>query len=214
MIKAISFDLDGTLADEKFDSLIWNEELPKAYAKKKNLTFERAKEKIFATFYTAEWFEKLSWDKWTDLEYWCNRFQVGDWKEIVQRLRNEVLVFEDVFPVLEQLKKNYKLIIVSNANEKFLNVKLEIEGLKKYFDHIYSAPSQFKLRKSKPVFKLILKELHLKPQEVVHVGDDHDGDYLVPRELGMRAFHLLRGRKRKGEFEINSLKELLKKLDG
>ena len=32
MIKYISFDLDGTLIDEKIDSLFWDYEIPKLYA--------------------------------------------------------------------------------------------------------------------------------------------------------------------------------------
>jgi putative hydrolase of the HAD superfamily len=46
------------------------------------------------------------------------------------------------------------------------------------------------------------------PQEIVHVGDHYDFDYLVPRRLGMQAFYLDRSGERVGEFVLHNLKDL------
>jgi len=208
MIKTISFDLDGTLADEKFDDMIWWQEIPRMYAEKHKISFKDAQDKIFAAYYRAEWIDKIKWYQWTDIEYWMKTHQLGDWKELITRFKSRIGVFDDVVSTLKQLRKKYRLLIISNANQKFLEVKLDALGLKKHFDYIFSAPSHFGIRKSKPVFKKILTELKLKPHELVHVGDDHDGDYLTPQELGIHSFHLLRGRKRKGKHELTSLRQL------
>ncbi len=211
MIKAISFDLDGTLSDEAFDRAVWHEEIPRLYAEKQKISIERAKEKVYSIYYIALDIEKEK--KWTDIEYWMNKLELGDWKPLVERLKNKVFVYDDVYKTLEELSKKYPLIIVSNANEKFLHVKLDAQKLKEYFKHIFSAPSHFGIpRKNKAVYLEILKKLKLKPEEVVHVGDDHELDYAVPTEIGMHAFHLLRGRKREGKHEITSLHELPQKI--
>jgi len=211
MIKAVSFDLDGTLADDTFDRLIWHEEIPRLYAEKNRIGLERAKEKVFATYYIALDIERQK--EWTDIGYWMGRFGLGEWKLLVKRLKNKIFVYDDVYPVLKELSRKYPLIIVSNASSKFLNVKLEAQKLKGYFKHIFSSPSHFGIqRKNKEVYNAILKQLKLKPSEVVHVGDDHELDYNVPTELGMHAFHLLRGRKRTGKHEITSLSELPEKI--
>ncbi|MBW2970466.1 HAD family hydrolase [Candidatus Woesearchaeota archaeon] len=212
MIKAISFDLDGTLASDSFDRAVWHEELPRLYAKKHNLTLEQAKEKVYSTYYVALDIEKEK--RWTDISYWMDRLELGDWKPLVERLKNKVFVYDDVYDVLDELHKKYRLIIISNAEEKFLNIKLEAEKLKKYFDCIFSAPSHFGIaRKNKAAFLEIIKKLKLKPEEIVHVGDDHELDYLVPSELSMHAFHLIRGSKRKGK-HISTLHELPEKIKG
>ena len=212
MIKAISFDLDGTLADERFDDLIWREEIPILYAKKYKLSIERAKEKVFSTYYVAYYIEKEP--RWRDIEYWINRFKLGDWKKVVDGLKDQIFIYSDVIPTLKQLKEKYKLLVISGADEKFLKLKIDTLSLKPYLDHIYSGPTHFGvLGKGVRVYAGILKELKLKPTEVVHIGDNHEQDYLVPRTIGMHAFHLMRGKKRKGKYEISTLREVAEKIE-
>ena len=211
MIKAISFDLDGTLVDEKFDTLIWDEEIPRLYAEKHHVDLERAKDKVYADYYRALYKEKET--RWKDIEYWMERLKLGDWKQLVERFKHAVLVYPDVIPMLTELKKHYTLIVVSGADEKFLNVKMDAVRLKRYFDHIFSAPSHFHVaEKSAKMFLAILQKLKLNPEELVHVGDLHEHDYLVPQQIGIHAFHILRGRKRAGEHELTSLTELPEKI--
>lgn len=211
MIKIVSFDLDGTLADEKFDDFIWWQDIPKMYSEKHKIPFQDAQDKVMAEYYRAQWVHKLKWDQWTDIEYWMKHFKLGDWKELLERAKHHVGIFDDVEDTLKTLHKKYKLMVVSNANQKFLELKLTALGLKKYFDHIFSCPSHFGIRKSKPVFQKIIEELKLKPEQIVHVGDDHDGDYLTPKELSIHSFHIIRDINRKGN-HIQTLKELPEKI--
>ena len=211
MIKAISFDLDGTLADTTFDYLIWDEEIPRMYAEKHKLTLEQAKEKVYADYYKALYIEKE--ERWKDIAYWMERLKLGDWTELLERMEKEIKVYPDVMPALKAFQNKYLLIVVSGADKKFLDLKMKATGLKQFFKHAYSAPSNFRTaKKNVKMFLEILKEIELKPEELMHVGDDHNEDYLIPNTRGIHAFHLLRGRKRQGAHEITSLTELPEKI--
>ena len=50
MIRVISFDVEGTLVTYDYSKTIWDKEIPRLYAKRKGLTFEKA-EKIVRTEY-------------------------------------------------------------------------------------------------------------------------------------------------------------------
>ncbi len=66
--------------------------------------------------------------------------------------------------------------------------------------------------KDKMVYRKLLKVLKIKPEQMVHVGDDLEFDYEAPRLLGIKSFFLDRSGKQEGEFVIHSLKELEEKL--
>ena len=71
MIKLISFDLDDTLSDSTFDNLIWYTEIPKAFAKERNVSFDEAYKTV-----TEEY--KNLWGKskgnWRDAGFWLKHF--------------------------------------------------------------------------------------------------------------------------------------------
>ena len=206
-IKYISFDLDDTLASENYDKTIWNKEIPKLYAKKHKISLEEAKTKVYAEYYQALYIEKIK--TWTDIQYWFERFGLDDWKKLLEDMGENIFVFEDTIETLDFLSKDYKIIIVSNAEEKFLNIKIKAEGLSKYIIKTYSAPCDFQIsKKNKKMFKNILEELEISEKEIIHIGDDKQLDYEIPRELGIRTFLIDRTKKEKGENILHSLTEL------
>jgi putative hydrolase of the HAD superfamily len=54
--------------------------------------------------------------------------------------------------------------------------------------------------------------LGVTPEEIIHVGDHYEFDYLVPRSLGIRAFFLDRSGQRNGDSVLWSLEDLEKGL--
>lgn len=209
MIRYISFDLDGTLADEKFDKLIWHEEVPKLYADKHRISIEQAKKTVYSEYYRALDIERVK--KWTSISYWFRRLGLTNWRKLLKDMKKEIFVYGDTVEVLEYLSKKYKLIIISSSERKFFELKLEAEGIKKYFNYIFSAPNHFGItRKNREVYKAVLTRLRIKPKEMVHVGDDYHLDYLVPKELGIQCYHLVRNKRTKGKNTIHSLLDLKK----
>lgn len=206
MVKIISFDLDGTLATEDFDDVLWNTEIPMLYSRTHNVSLESAKKHVFSEYYKALYIEKVK--DWTNLNYWSERLQL-DVSLIYEDMKKKVSVYEEVISVLEYLKEKYDLIVVTNASEEFMNIKLEIEDLKKYFTHTFSAPKISETEK-KDVFtyKKIIDLLGITAEEIIHVGDNAFFDKQVPESIGIKSYLL----DRQGLGDIKSLEELKKLL--
>ena len=208
MITHVSFDLDGTLVDEKFDKIIWHEEIPKLFAEKNKIDIETATNMVFAEYYRGAFIDNV--DCWTDISYWFRRLGLDGWSTLMANMKKHILVYDDTLRTLEQLShKKFKLIIISNAEKKFLDMKLEAEGLKKHFSSVFSAQSTFGVRKkNKEVFMKVLEKLKIEPENMIHVGNNRYLDLEVPSSVGIKSFLLDRTGKRKGENVIHSLDEL------
>lgn len=185
-IKVISFDLDGCLADNAFDELVWRTEIPKIYAKENNMNFEQAFAEV-----TAEY--KRLWGKvegWRDVEFWFKHFKFKtSWKETIDELKHHIKKYGDVLPVLQELKKHYKIIIVSHADRKFLDLKMAMSNITPYIDYSFSTISDFnEYKKNEYVFKQVCQKIGVGFGELVHIGDSLEYDYNVPKSIGIRSY--------------------------
>jgi putative hydrolase of the HAD superfamily len=106
----------------------------------------------------------------------------------------------EVFNVLEKLQPRYPLAVISNFDGR-LRFILRHLGISEFFAHIFVS-SEIGADKPDPeIFRRALKLIDLKPNEVVHVGDDSERDWKAAAEAGLRIFRLDR--------ETNSLRDLL-----
>lgn len=209
MIRFVSFDLDGTLADDAFDKLVWNEKIPQLYAQKNSLTLENAKRDVYAEYYKALYVENVHC--WTDISYWFDRLELENWQGLIEEMKQDVFIFPDALETLDYLKAKYQLVVLSNSEEKFLKFKIEAENIGGYFSHIISAPSRFNLTKNHSrVYQKMLKVLGASADELVHVGDDYEMDYLSAQQAGIQAYHLKRGTQKESDNHITKLTDLKK----
>jgi len=211
MKKIISFDMDGTLFDKNFDDLLWFTEMPKLYSKKHKISFEGARRKCLEEYDKESKFST----RWYDIKHWLSHFQLDHpWEKIVGDLKHTVNIYDDAIPALKSLGKKYRLVLLSTATRDFINLKMGVENISKYFCKIYSTTTDLGASgKSKMVYRKLMSVLNVKPEQLVHVGDDEDFDFKIPRKMGITAYLLDRKRKgKKGEFVVHSLKELEEKL--
>ena len=213
MIKVISFDFDGTLVNTGLADSFWMEGLPNIYAVEKYISFKKAKELL------VEEYNKIGKDRieWYDPDYWFDRFGIKyNWKRLMNSYRDRIKKYDDATPILESLKKDYDLIILSNARREFIDLQLDTTGLERFFKRTFSSVSDFNMvKKNAEVYHRICDILEVKLSEIVHVGDDLIFDYEVPKSIGIKAFYL--DRRSSGRVDNNTihslyeLKELINK---
>lgn len=208
MIKIISFDADGTLVDRRFMDLFWNRGIPALYARKHNMSFEAAKAKV-ESLYSSVGEGDI---RWYMPEYWFTLLGLEErFEDVLRRFEDELNVYPEARDVLEGLRENYELIVISNAPREILDFELKRVG--DYFTKSFSSTTDFKkVRKTAEVYREILEKLGVRGDEIVHVGDHWDFDYLAPREAGIRTYYLDRYGGKKGEDVVGDLKEFQKKV--
>jgi len=201
-IKVVSFDVEGTLTTHRFSDLIWEEAIPRLYSDKVGSSLEEAKSHVMREY------EKFGEGRieWYDIKYWFNHFGLAGYEKLLAHYKREISYYPDVEPVLEKLIKNYTLVISSNSSREFL--ELELERVKNYFHHIFSAPSDFKQTKNASDFYLkVCSNLEIASSEMAHVGDHLVFDFVIPRRVNVKAFYLDRKSERQNEFVVKDLKE-------
>ncbi|MEA2053440.1 MAG: HAD family hydrolase [Euryarchaeota archaeon] len=211
-IKVFSFDVDGTLVSQEFADCVWLRGIPEAYAAKHALSFEHAFE-----------FVKREYDnigenriEWYNIRFWLRKFNLKiPYEKLFEKYEAEVKIYTEVESVLKVLKEaGYVLVVNSNAATEFIN--FQIQPIRKYFTHVFSATSDFgELKKSNGHYAQVCEILDVKPQEVVHTGDHFVFDFLNPRRIGITAYYLDRSRDAmpddngNDEFLISDLNALL-----
>ncbi len=210
MIKFISFDMDGTLIDSEFTDWVWGHGIPTLYAEKAGLPFEEAKA------YVETEYRKVGEGaiEWYDIKYWFQFFQLdSSWRVLMERYVDKINVYPDVSHTLNRLKDQFTLILTSNAGREFIDVEMKATGIWRYFNRIFSATSDFlEVKKTARLYQRICKILRTEPQEIVHVGDHYEFDYLIPRTMGIHAFYLDRSAQQRGDDILWDLRDLEKKL--
>jgi putative hydrolase of the HAD superfamily len=211
-MKIVSFDVDGTLVEHGFVDLVWNEGIPRLYAKKEGISFKEA-QGLVRKKYDEIGEEDL---RWYLPDYWFRELGLdGSPIDLIRQYQSEVKVFPDALDVLENLSQRFELIATSNASREFLDVSLA--GLSDYLDYIFSSTTDFGLvRKDPRFYREICDILDVRPEEIAHVGDHIKFDYQVPRELGINAFFLDRGRENLGPEDrhvVRDLKEFETKIE-
>lgn len=206
MIKIISFDIDKTLITGDFDKNVWMQDLPKFYAEQNNISFEEAKEFVYNKYQ-----EHKGNNKWTSLPFWFEMFGLKNWKKLLSQNLDKIQLNEGALEVLEELHKKYKLIIITQNPKEFFDEKLK--NIHHYFDKVFSSTYHYnQLNKDTKVYEDIVKQLGVKSEEILHVGDDVKFDYQVPSSIGIKTVLIDEKNKFSELNTISNLNELLNKI--
>lgn len=202
-VKVVSFDVDGTLVTPDFSYAVWFEGIPALYSRRHNVSLDEARELA-----DKEYREIGEWRiEWYDIKYWFERFGLGNYyQKVLDDYRHRVTCYPEVPQALSALGRDYKLIVISSSTREFLPYLLsEIEG---HFDKVFSTVSDFSQVKTPEFYLEICRKLGIAPDEMAHVGDLWDVDYVAPRKAGIRAFHLDRKKARTDGRSLTSLSDL------
>lgn len=218
MKKIISFDLDGTLVHGKYGDLVWNEGIPREYARKHSISFDTARAMIRKEYEAVGDSDVV----WYDIGLWLAKFGLEvDAAELLDRYDDHIELLPHVRDVLDSLARRYTLVVASNAARMFVEKEMEVTGIGAYFSHVVSASTDYgMLKKEGSFFLRLLNVLGASPEEAVHVGDHAVFDYDVPSGLGIESYHVAYppspynsgARERSGERVIQDLRGLLDRL--
>lgn len=127
-------------------------------------------------------------------------------------------IHNDVLETLPQLKKAYKLGIVSNFMVmNGIEEMLELHQIKDLFDFIVTSVAEGWKKPHHAIYEMALKKAGTDAKEVIFVGDDYINDYMTPKELGMSTVLLDRYNKHPDIQDrvasFYELKDMLDKID-
>jgi uncharacterized cofD-like protein/HAD superfamily hydrolase (TIGR01549 family) len=103
---------------------------------------------------------------------------------------DELIIYPETKEVLDKLKNKYKLVLISQGAYDSQEKRIDVLGIRNYFDYIY-LPETGKKRDS---FNIVLNELNFHPEEILVVGDRIDSEIKIGKELGMKTCRVMRGK--------------------
>lgn len=217
-IKAILFDLDNTLIDFVRMKRLSCEAAIEAMI---NAGLKISKEQGMKLLFDL--YDKKGWEYQKIFQVFL-KYLTGkvDYRIMVpgviayKKVKEGLLIpYPGVIQTLQELRKKYKLGILSDAPKIQVWVRLFSMGIQDHFDIILSFDDTKvkKLHSDKP-FLIAAKKLNLKPEEIVMIGDSIKIDLNRAKKLKMKTVFAKYGefKKERGKPDhvINDITELLK----
>jgi len=133
-IETVLLDMDGTLLDLHFDTHFWQDLVPERYALSRGLDIITAKQLLTHRFKQSE-----GTLDWYCIDYWTKQLDLD-----IALLKEEVAELITLKPHAEEFltklrKLNKRVILVTNAHQKSLALKLKKTRLDAYLDAIICA---------------------------------------------------------------------------
>ena len=178
-ICTVLMDLDGTLLDLYFDNHFWQELIPLRYAQQNRLDLESAKALLQPRFKAME--GKI---EWYCLDFWSIELDLD-----VERLKLETSHLISIFPHTENFltavrKAGKRLVLLTNAHPKALEIKLGKTQLGRFFDSIISS-HELSMPKEDKYFWPSFNRLELFDCNTTLMVDDSLSALRAAREYGI-----------------------------
>jgi putative hydrolase of the HAD superfamily len=179
-IDSVFLDMDGTLLDLHFDNHFWLQYVPERYAQARGLALEAARDELYRRYRdvegTLDWYCVDHWSRELGLD-------IALLKEEVDHL---IAVHPHVVSFLEALRRAGKSrVLVTNAHQKAISLKMERTCLAGHFDQIVCA-HELGVPKEHPEFwHRFHAALPFDPERTLFV-DDSPGVLAVARDYGIR----------------------------
>jgi len=209
-IDRVLLDMDGTLLDLYFDNHFWLEYVPGRYAEVHGLSFEEAQTELLGRYKRAE--GSL---EWYCVDHWSHKLGL-DIALLKQEVDHLIAVHPHVLEFLDRLREQgIRRVLVTNAHQKSLALKLERTRLGDHLDRVICA-HDIGLAKENPGFWDKVRAIEpFDPARTLFVDDNKEvlaaaRDYGIRWVIGVRKPDTRAPAKEMGDFQaIDDFSELL-----
>ena len=130
-ISTLFLDMDGTLLDLRFDNHFWLEHVPLRYSEKHGHSVDQAKQELYGRYRSME-----GTLQWYCVDYWSEELGL-DIAALKEELVHLISIHPHVVDFLGSTRTMGKrIVLLTNAHVKSVDVKLARTGLGQYFDRI------------------------------------------------------------------------------
>lgn len=178
-IDTVLLDMDGTLLDLNFDNHFWKEFVPQKYAELHSLSLVETKDYLVPVFKSME-----GKREWYCLDYWSEALEL-DIIGLKQEVAELISVLPHVVEFLDALKSSPKqVMLVTNAHQDTLGLKMEKTRLSHFFDRIICS-HDFGMAKEQDGFWQALQAKHVFDKQSTLLVDDSLPVLHSAREFGL-----------------------------
>ena len=200
-IKVLSFDLDDTLwpclpTILKAEQALyrWLSDHVPDVTQKYSMQQLREKRRVLLDA-TPELSHNLTKLRLHSFERLADEFGIrNDWIEsafdIFYEARQDVTLFDDVQPVLDNLCNSYSLVSLTNGNANTIKT-----GVDHWFDFSLNSEMIGKMKSEPDIYQQVQKLTNVQACQMVHIGDDPVNDISGAKLAGALAIRLNRDNK-------------------
>ncbi len=179
-IDTVLLDMDGTLLDLHFDNHFWLEYVPNQFAQARGISLEQAKQDLYARYES-----RLGTLDWYCVDHWSRELGL-DIVLLKEEIDHLIAVHPHVVDFLDQLMcAGKRRVLVTNAHQKTLALKMEKTRLAGFFDQVISS-HQLGLPKEDRAFWSRLQNICPFDKERTLFVDDSSSVLASAEEYGIR----------------------------
>ena len=166
-IECLLIDMDGVILDNAYDNDFWQNQIPEVIADNKGIAFDDAKRLAIQIFN----YKKNTKD-WYDVDYWSNMLNIDiEAQKRSEKSFSRISLYDGVIDTLSVLKDKTKMILITNAHRKTLNIKLEKYNLTPYFDEMVCAHELHYVKEDIQLWYMLRSKYRLDYEKTLLVED-------------------------------------------
>ncbi|WP_188634369.1 HAD family hydrolase [Lentibacillus kapialis] len=189
MLKAVVFDLDGTLLNRDESLKIFIEQ---QYKRLSEWLLHIPKDKYIKRFIELDnrgyvWKDKV-------YKQLINEFGIEEitWEELLQDylsyFKENCVPFSNLISMLEELKRNnIQIGMITNGKGQFQMDNIKALDINKYTDTILISEWEGIKKPDPKIFKAALEKLDVSAKESIFVGDHPEKDVKAAQSIGMKT---------------------------